>query len=148
MNIYERLIKDHNTHRTLLEQLAETSGDSEERRALYSQLKEDVTAHANAEEQSFYAVLIAEQESQEKARHSIHEHQEAEHLFSALDEMEFSSTGWLTKFKSLKEELEHHMKEEEDEVFVLAKTVISDEKADALQQEFDDCKKAELKDAA
>lgn len=147
MDIYTRLQDDHNKHRTLMDRIADTSGDTKERHTLFTQLKEDVTAHANAEEQSLYAELIEKADGQEKARHSIHEHEQADELFGELEDKDMASPGWLVTFKQLKEELEHHMQEEEDEVFALAKSLIDDSTAVALAKKFDARKDQEKKAA-
>ena len=144
MNIYERLTKDHDTQREMAARLAETAGDSDERRKLWDEFKPEAEAHANAEEQTFYAALIEHPEAQEKARHSISEHKEAADLIEKLSTDEMSSPGWLQNFKKLKEELEHHMEEEENEVFVKAREVISEETATQLVSDFDERKAADL----
>jgi signal transduction protein with GAF and PtsI domain len=106
--------------------------------------KTEAVAHANAEEQTFYAELIGIADGQEKARHSVSEHKEAADLLGELKELDMASGGWLNKFKKLKEELDHHMDEEEAEVFKLAKTLIADKRADELGKEFDKRKQNEL----
>ena len=144
MNIYERLTKDHDTQREMAVRLAETTGDSDTWRKLWDKFKPEAEAHANAEEQTFYATLIEHPEAQEKARHSISEHKEAADLIEKLSTADMSSPGWLQNFKKLKEELEHHMEEEENEVFVKAREVISDETATQLVSDFEERKAAEL----
>lgn len=146
-DIYQTIKSDHDNHRRVLAQLDETQGDSAERRELFATLKQEVEAHASAEEQTFYASLIAEPEGQEKARHSVSEHKEAADLIEELDEMELSSSGWLAKFRSLKDALEHHMDEEENEVFARAKKLISADEALKLGDDFEQRKSAELKAA-
>lgn len=146
-NIYEAIRADHDDHRRVLDKLDNTQGDSAERRELFATLKQEVEAHAAAEEQTFYASLIAEPDGQDKARHSISEHKEASDLIEELDEMDFSSTGWLTKFRSLKDALEHHMEEEEDEVFARARKLISESEAQKLAGEFEARKQDERKAA-
>lgn len=143
MNIYERIIQDHEQHRTWLERIADTEGSSDERKKYFQKLKKDVKSHANAEEQAFYSVLMEKQDGQDKARHSIVEHEDANELFDELDDMDMSNPHWLQKFKELKEELEHHMEEEEEEVFELAKKVIDDTKAEELVGKFEERKKTE-----
>lgn len=142
--IYDRLKQDHDKHRAILDKLARTHGDSDERRVLFDEIKAEVDAHAAAEEQTFYASLIERQDGTEKARHSIAEHKEAADILEELAEMEFDSTGWLTRFKTFKDELEHHMQEEEDEVFPKARKLISDSDAKALAARFAQRKDAEL----
>ncbi len=41
-----------------------------------------------------------------------------------LNEMDMASPGWLTRFKTRRHDYEHHIDEEEDEVFTRAKEVI------------------------
>ena len=143
MLIYDRLKEDHRVQEELAQRLMETSGDSDERRDLYSRLKTEVEAHAAAEEQTFYAALIAEPDGQEQARHSIAEHKEASDLIEELDELEMSNGGWIQKFKKLQDELSHHIEEEEREVFALARKLIDEDQAQRLAEEFDERKSAE-----
>ena len=146
MTILDRIKADHDTHRELMKEILQTEGDSASRRHLFSQLKADVTAHANAEEQAFYSKLMKNPDSQEKARHSVHEHEQADDLFEELAEMDMGSTGWLNRFKTLQDELEHHMEEEEEEVFALAKRVFSSKQLEQMQADFQQRKQAEWAD--
>ena len=143
MDIYARLKDDHGKQRGLCAGLAKTSGDTAERRRLFRELKQEIEAHAAAEEQTFYAELIACAEGQEKARHSISEHKEAADILTELADMDMNTGGWLTRFKTLHDDLLHHMDEEEDEVFRLAKSLIGAERAEELASEFDVRKRAE-----
>lgn len=147
MDIYSRLKKDHDEHRKLAKQIMETSGDSEARRQLWDAFKPETVAHANAEEQAFYAKLIEEPDTQEQSRHSVSEHKEADDLIQELSNMDMSSSGWIQKFEKLKDALEHHMREEEDEVFAKAKKVISAEQAQLLADTFETRKREELAEA-
>ena len=79
------------------------------------------------------------------ARHSVHEHAEMDEILEELREMDMSSPGWLTRFKTLKHDYEHHMEEEEDEVFTRAKKVIGAEHNDAFGKKFLDHKATEEK---
>lgn len=136
MNIYERLKKDHGKQRGMAAGLAETSGSSAERQRLFAEFRMELEAHAAAEEQTFYAALIASPDGQEKARHSIAEHKTASDLLEELEQTDMSSGGWLQKFKKLKEEVEHHADEEEREVFPLAREILSAKRAVELGDEF------------
>lgn len=144
MKIYERLRQDHDAQRKLARQLCATSGASEERKQLWAEFREEATAHASAEEQTFYAELIACPDGQEKARHSVHEHKKADDLIKELDEMEMGSGAWLQKFEKLKEELEHHMREEENEIFDRARKLLDDATETELTQLFEQRKQQEM----
>ena len=144
-SIYDAIKEDHKTHRELLDRLAETSGDSQERREAWDHFYYDVKSHAAAEEETFYSTLISKTWGQDAARHSVHEHQQMDDLMEELNNMDMSSPGWLTKFKQLKHDYEHHMDEEEDEVFTRAKEVVDDSKVDEIGAAFEKRKKEERK---
>ncbi len=147
-DIFTRLKQDHDKHREMLERVADTSGDSKERREAFEQLRIDVSAHANAEEQSLYAEMLARPDLQDKGRHSVSEHKEADDYFEDLVDMDFDNSGWLTRFKTLKERLEHHMDEEENEIFAAAKEDLSAERAQELAKIFDERKPVEAEEVA
>ena len=142
-SIYDAIKADHDEHRALLDTLADTSGDSETRREAWNRFYYDVKSHAAAEEETFYSKLISKTWGQDAARHSVHEHQQLDDLMEELNEMDMSSPGWLTKFKTLKHEYEHHMEEEEDEVFTRAKEVIPAEEIEGYGQRFETRKREE-----
>ena len=143
MDIYTRLKQDHRRQRELAAQLADTSGDSADRQQLWQQFRAELESHANAEEQSLYAALIERPEAQEKAQHSIAEHKEASDLIKELDDIDMSSPAWLQKFKQLQDEVEHHLDEEEAEVFPLASQLFDSSLAEHLGAKFDERKAAE-----
>lgn len=144
MDIYERLKKDHETQRDLAAAIMRTSGDSREREDLWREYRREAESHAAAEEQVFYAALMEKPAGQDKARHSVAEHKQASDIIGELDEMEMGSGGWLQKFGKLKELLEHHMDEEEKEIFQSARQLIDDDRAGRMAGQFDQRKDQEL----
>lgn len=147
-DIFTRLKQDHDRHREMLERVANTSGDSAERREAFEALRIDVSAHANAEEQSLYAEMLGRPDLQDKGRHSVAEHKEVDEYFEDLVDKDFDSTGWLTRFKTMKERLEHHMDEEENEIFAAARKDLSAERAIELAKIFDERKPMEKQEVA
>ena len=142
-DIYEAIKKDHDHHRRLLDRIADTEGASDERQQAWNEFYAHVKSHAAAEEETFYSKLISKTWGQDAARHSVHEHQQLDDLMEELNEMDMSSPGWLTKFKTLKHDYEHHMDEEEDEVFTRAKEVIPDSEIEGYGDRFENRKKEE-----
>ena len=142
-SIYDAIKADHDTHRDLLNTLADTSGDSEERQKAWDSFYHDVKSHAAAEEETFYSKLISKTWGQDAARHSVSEHKELDDLMEELNDMDLSSSGWLTKFKTLKHDYEHHMDEEENDVFKRAKEVIPEEEIAGYGDRFEARKKEE-----
>jgi hypothetical protein len=115
--VLERIKSDHDRHRELLDQIADTQGDSEDRRTLFTELTKELKGHAAAEEQSVYAEMLSDPEVNDETRHSVAEHHEIEEMLNDLAATEMSSSGWLQKFKQLDERYRHHIDEEEEEHF-------------------------------
>ena len=143
--IYETLKQDHDRHREMLAKIGDTSGDSEERRKLWDAFFYDVSAHAAAEEETFYSKLISDEDGQPEARHSVAEHKEVDDLIEEINETEFSSPTWLTKFKEMRERYEHHIEEEEEDIFPVAEKVMGKDGNEKIGSAFDTRKKAEIK---
>lgn len=145
MSIYDAIKADHENHRALLNTIADTEGDSEERRKAWAEFFHDVKSHAAAEEETFYSKLMSKTWGQDSARHSVEEHAEMDELMEELEGMDMSSSGWLQKFKQLKHDYEHHMDEEEDEVFGRAQEVIPESEIEGYGERFKARKAEELK---
>jgi len=136
MNIFEALREDHDRQRTLVELLTKTQGDSEGRREIFERLKRELEEHAAAEERAFYIPLIEEDMTQDKARHSIAEHQEIDELIAELEETDRSSAAWLSTAQKLKDKVTHHLDEEEREVFQMAGKVLSEQQKTELAEDY------------
>lgn len=145
--IFERLKQDHDRHRELLASIDETKGDSEQRRSLFEAFRVEVTAHAAAEEESLYATMLAKPDLREDAQHSVSEHKEIDDFLEELDEMDFSSSGWLTRFRALRHRYEHHIDEEEEEMFPDAAKELTKAEEAQLAETFRKRKPAELERA-
>ncbi len=143
MNIYQKLKADHDRHRELMRRIADTSGDSDERKRLFDVLLKEVESHAAAEEQTLYSELIESVEAQPQTRHSVSEHKEASDYLEELQATDMSNPAWLMTFKKFQDALEHHMKEEENDVFELSEDVIDDDRAVALGAKFEGRKEVE-----
>lgn len=130
--IFEALRADHETQRRLVDRLVETTGDSDERRDVFGELRIELAAHAAAEERYFYVPLIEHDLTQQKARHSIAEHHELDELVEQLAGYEFGASRWLTTAKQLHHRLHHHLDEEEQQIFQQAGKALSDDDKTAL----------------
>lgn len=136
MTIFDALREDHDKQRTLTGLLTQTHGDSEGREELFQRLKRELEEHAAAEERHFYIPLMEHDLTQEKSRHSIAEHHEIDELVKKLEQTEYESPAWLATARELREKVEHHLDEEEKEVFQLAGRVLSDNQKQSLGQSY------------
>lgn len=145
--IFDDLKADHDRHREMLAALAETRDDSAERRKLFEAFRVEVSAHAAAEEESLYAAMLANPELRDDARHSVAEHKEIDDLLGELIETEMSSPGWLVRFKEMRHRYEHHIDEEEEEMFPAAAKDLPQAEQDRLAKIFEARKPKELEPA-
>lgn len=146
-DIFERLKRDHDKHRQLISAIMETSGDSEERETLFAQFKTEVTAHAASEEETLYATMMRIPDGRHDAQHSVAEHKEIGDKLEELAKADMGSSGWLNSFRTLRERYLHHIDEEEREMFPAARTLIDEETAVELEQEFEERKPEEIERA-
>lgn len=142
--IFADLKADHDRHRTLLAQIGETSGASEERETLFEAFRVEVSAHAAAEEESLYATMLGNPELRDDARHSVSEHKEIDDYLAELAEIDMATGAWLTKFKEMRHRYEHHIDEEEEEMFPAAAEELSSAEEARLAKVFETRKPKEL----
>ncbi|WP_295534020.1 hemerythrin domain-containing protein [uncultured Thioclava sp.] len=142
-SIYDAIKADHDNHRDLMAQIAKTEGASDERKKTWNTFYYDIKSHAAAEEETFYSKLMSKIWGQDAARHSVEEHAELDELLEELNEMDMSSPGWLNKFHKLQHDYNHHMDEEEDEIFAQAKKVIDESEIAGYGEKFHARKKKE-----
>jgi hemerythrin superfamily protein len=146
--IFARLKADHDRHRELLDQIDQTKGDSPEREKLFEAFRIEVTAHAASEEMSLYATMLGKPDLRDEAQHSVAEHKEIDDMLTELYEMDFGSTGWLTRFRTMKDRYLHHIEEEEEEMFPEAEEGLSEAKKKELAAIFEKEKPKEKAKAA
>ncbi|MAM89257.1 MAG: hemerythrin HHE cation-binding protein [unclassified Hahellaceae] len=131
-DIFEALKNDHKVAKDIMRVLENTEGASKERQENYPKLVRELLAHAKAEERTLYHAMLGSADSQDEATHSIKEHKEMEDAMKEVSDTEMSSSQWLPKFRELKELVEHHVKEEEQEIFEAAREVLSTSKQNEL----------------
>lgn len=136
MNIFEALRQSHALQRELGQKIIATQGDSPERRALYKSYKQELAAHATAEERHFYAILLADDRGVDLSRHAIAEHHEMDEQIEELDDTDFSTGAWLTRAKKLVETVDHHLEEEEQKFFQMAGKILPDKQKTVLAKKY------------
>ncbi len=132
MTIFEALRQDHEKQRLLLKILCETHGDTAARREYFEELKQALQEHATAEERHFYTPLLKDDRAVELSRHGIAEHHEIDELIEKLDDTDWSSPVWLKTLKQLRDQVEHHLDDEEQTFFQIAGKILSAKQKNAL----------------
>ncbi len=136
MNIFEALRESHEVQRDLSEKLVQTSGDTTERRDLFELLKNELYAHAVAEDRYFYIPLMMTDSGLNITRHALSEHHKMDELLEQLTETEFSHSSWLVLAKKLNETVHHHLKEEEHGFFQQAGKILEDKQKESLAKQY------------
>lgn len=142
-DIFDVLKTDHDKHRALLAALEATTGESDERVALFEELTLELKAHAAAEEQALYSTVMRKPGLTDSARHSVAEHHEIEEALNDLAASDMASGGWLTKFKSFAHRYTHHIDEEEEEHFPEFAEELTQEDEQHIRRVFERRKPAE-----
>ncbi|MEZ5679773.1 MAG: hemerythrin domain-containing protein [Erythrobacter sp.] len=144
---FDRLKQDHDRHRDLLDRILETSGESEERKALFTELTKELKGHAAAEEQALYSTMLRKPPTTSDTRHSVAEHHEIEEALNDLAATDMSEGGWLTKFKTFDHDYRHHIDEEEQEHFPEFAEYLDEKDMEYMRSVFERRKQEEKSDA-
>jgi hypothetical protein len=148
MNAFELLKKDHKKVSDLFKQLEETTERAvKTREELFGKLKQELDIHARIEETIFYPAIKEAKETHEITLEAIEEHKVVKQLLSELESLSVSEEEWTAKLKVLKENVEHHVEEEEGEMFKDAQKVLSREQIEELGARLESAKQ-EQKTAA
>ena len=132
INIFEALRESHALQRSLSRQVLDTSGDTPERQALFKDLREELAAHALAEDRHFYVPLMQHDAGIDLSRHAIAEHHAIDELVEELEKTAPSSPGWLATAKKLTDKVHHHLEEEEHRFFQMAGKLLTERQKTAL----------------
>lgn len=133
MNAIELLKTDHQKVSGIFEKLdATTERGVKTREELFTQLKTNLDIHAAIEEQIFYPAIKDAEETHEITLEAFEEHHVIKQLLQELDAMPKDSEEWAAKLTVLKENVEHHVEEEEGEMFPKARKVLGEDRIEQL----------------
>lgn len=130
MDPFQLLKKDHEKVSTLFEQIESAAGDAKLR--IFRQLKNELDVHAHVEETIFYPALEREKETREITLEAYEEHRVVKDLLAQLDAATSANEEWEARLTVLKENVEHHVEEEEGELFDKANDVLTGQQAEEL----------------
>ena len=138
---YQHLKEEHKEVQSIIMQLTEMkSSASAKKEDLFQQLKTELLPHMKAEEIVFYHPLEQKKGTRELALEGEEEHHVAELVFQELEESK-DQDHWSAKMKVLKDLVDHHIKEEEQELFPNAEKVFKSNDFDGIMMKFEEEKK-------
>jgi predicted DNA-binding protein len=136
MDAITMLKTDHDTVKKLLEELDSTTERGVKRRTeLFATIKAELTVHEIIEEEIFYPALKAHPKAKDIVLEGYEEHHVVDLLMGELDALDVSDEAWGAKATVMKENIEHHIEEEEGEMFRQARAVFDKDELTALGEQ-------------
>ena len=151
LNAIELLINDHETVKELMAELMKTSNRATKKRTqLLNKIDQELKLHTRIEEEIFYPAFkkAGKKEDAQMYFEALEEHRAVEELvLPDLENTDVNGDKFGGRAKVLKELLEHHIEEEESEMFPRARELFSDEQLEQLGEQMQ-AMKDEMKTAA
>ena len=139
MDAFTLLKNDHAEAAAMFQQLESTSEqDAARRQQVFAQLQQALDIHAHIEETLLYPTLKQAAETREITVEAYEEHQEMKDLLAELSDTH----------AELKDTVEHHVEEEENEMFEQARSVLSPQQLADLGARMEQEKKQQQQKAA
>ena len=115
MDVLRLLEDEHDEAKSVFKALEKAHGAEAMR--LWDRLKSMLTLHEEMEETLFYPQLKAEKPTEDLILEAYQEHHVMDLLIEEISALEPSAEEWQPKIKVLQENTEHHIEEEEGELF-------------------------------
>ncbi len=134
----EMLTADHRKVEILFkeyDQLVEAEGSYNEKEALAATICAELSVHAQVEEEIFYPAARDILDEEDLVDEAVVEHATAKDLITQLADMSPDDDLYDAKVKVLSELIEHHVEEEEDEMFPKLKKAKLDTASLGLQMQ-------------
>jgi hemerythrin superfamily protein len=147
MDAFELLKNDHAKVSSLFDRI-EPATDATTRQQLFTQLKQELDLHAHLEETILYPALKGAAETRDITEEAYEEHQEVKDLLAELEATPADSEEWSDMIMELRENVEHHVEEEEGEMFVKAREVLSEQEINEIGTRLSSEKQKQQKAAA
>ncbi len=142
MDALQLLKSDHQKVKRMLEQLDATTERAEKTRTeTFERLKRDLTIHETIEEEILYPALEGFAKTKDITLEAFEEHHVVDQIVAELETTPVTDETWGAKLTVMKENLEHHIEEEEDEMFKQARQVMDHKELAELGEQMDARKK-------
>jgi hypothetical protein len=133
MDAITLLKDDHEKMKKLLTELESTTERGvKTREELFTKVREELTVHEAIEEEIFYPALKEHQKAKEIVLEAYEEHGVVDMVMAEIQGLPYEDETWGAKFKVMKENIEHHIEEEESEMFKQARDVFETQELEAL----------------
>jgi hemerythrin-like domain-containing protein len=136
MDAISMLKKDHDKVKDLLEELERTTERGVKTRSeLFATIKGELTVHEIIEEEIFYPALKSHPRAEDIVLEGYEEHHVVDLLMGELENLDVADETWGAKAKVMKENVEHHIEEEEGDMFKQARRVFDRQELEDLGEQ-------------
>jgi len=139
MNALEVLKEDHQKVKGLFREVRQAT-DQAKRKELFNKIDTELETHAHIEETVFYPAIEEHEEFKDMVAEALEEHQEAKTLLDELEELGADNHDFGSKLQLLIQAVEHHVEEEEGEMFPKISEVFDEDELEQLGQELESAK--------
>jgi hypothetical protein len=124
MDAIALLKADHDKVKKLLADGEETTERAEKTRTeLFDTLRSEMLIHERIEEEIFYPALKSHPRARDIVLEGYEEHHVVDEIMGELEATDVTDETWGAKFTVMKENIEHHIEEEEGDMFKQARQV-------------------------
>ena len=143
MNALDLLEEDHENVKKLLEDLDSTTERGvKTRQELFARIKKEMQVHETIEEEILYPALKDHPKAREVVLEGYEEHHVVDQIMGELEKVPFDDETWGAKLSVMKENIEHHIEEEEDDMFQKAREIFDQGELEELGAQMEERKKA------
>jgi hemerythrin superfamily protein len=133
-----QLLKDD--HKKVEKIFSDLESKRDDRRALFPELDRELTIHAEIEEKVFYPAAREAAPTRDLVLESIEEHKQIKMVLADLEKTDMRTAEWAADLKVLKEDVMHHVGEEENDLFPKVKAILSKEQLEDLGSRMEELK--------
>ena len=135
MDATQLLVQQHEEAKSLFEQFQQAEDDAEQER-IAREATRALLAHTAIEEEIFYpAIRDVEDELEDEVLEGLEEHHAVEMLLDELEDMTPDDEHFTAKFTVISELVEHHVEEEEDELFPEVRDALGEQRLQELGEQ-------------
>lgn len=145
VNPFTLLKKDHRKVEAIFKKLEKTTERAvKTRRRLFKKLRQELDLHTHAEEKILYPRLKKNDSMKDLTLESFEEHHVVKVLLAELENLPASDEMWLPKLVVLKENVKHHVEEEETDLFIKAQKALDEGLKEKITQGIEKTKEQDL----
>lgn len=133
MDAFNLLKQDHRKVAALFDQLEAATGKA--KLTVFNEIKTELELHTHIEEKIFYPAVEEPEETHDLTLEAYEEHDVVKKLLRQLSRAKTANEEWEAQAKVLRENVEHHVEEEENELFPKAESALGEEQIAELGEQ-------------